>query len=167
MLTLEPCTRCRGQTAISPVDAAAGDATPLAVALKAMPVAACEKGHGQFVHPEFARRLLERLMQEGEPALPAGVEKGLLVKRYHCAGCGAGLAPRPDRTHTFWLEVALPDLDTFQSTRWRNCTSARPQRSRRPSRRPASRRASARALRGCLSRSRSRAPRRPDRRGRR
>lgn len=113
-MTLKPCSRCRGQTALTAIDAADADSKPLAVAVKAMPVASCDKGHRQFPQADFPRRLLEHLMQEDEAKLPAGEEKGLLIKHYHCASCGAELEPKPDHAHTFSVDVALPELDPFR-----------------------------------------------------
>jgi len=108
------CIQCRSETEITAVDAAAGEAKTLTIAVKEMPVAACARGHRQFVHPEFPLRLVEHLIDEDEVKLPAGEEKGLLVKHYHCAGCGAELAPQPDHRHTFTVDVALADLSPFR-----------------------------------------------------
>lgn len=114
-MTLKPCTRCRAQTALTPIDAASPEPEPVAVALKGMPVAACEKGHRQFLYPDFPRRLVEQLMQERPSGLPAGVEKGLFARRYHCAGCSAELAAKPERAHTVSLDIALPETEPFRA----------------------------------------------------
>lgn len=113
-MTPRRCIQCRGETAIAAVDAAAGEAKDLTIALKEMPVAACAKGHRQFVTPDFPRQLVEHLMDEDEAKLPAGQEKGLLVKHYLCASCGAELAPQPDHRHTFTIDVAIADLGPFR-----------------------------------------------------
>lgn len=113
-MTLRRCIQCRSETEVTAIDAAAGEAETLAIALKEMPVAACARGHRQFVHAEFPRQLVEHLLDEDEAKLPAGEEKGLLRKHYHCTGCGAELAPQPDHRHTFTVDVALAKLAPFR-----------------------------------------------------
>lgn len=113
-MTTRRCIQCRGETEITAVDAAAGEAKDLKIAVREMPVAACAKGHRQFVRPDFPRLLVEHLMDEDEAKLPAGQETGLLVKRYYCASCGAKLARQPDHRHTFTIDVALAELSPFR-----------------------------------------------------
>lgn len=96
------------------IDTTAGEAKPLAMAIRGMQVLACPKGHRQFVQREFPRLLLEHLLEEDEAKLPAGEEHGLLFKHFNCSGCGAELAPKPDHRHTFTLDVSLPDLAPFK-----------------------------------------------------
>jgi hypothetical protein len=108
------CVRCRGSTAPDVLESAAGEAEPLALNLQGMPILACEKGHRQFVHPEFPRLLLEHLIGEDESRLPAGRKQGLLLKHYHCGGCGERLQAQPDHRETFPFEVTLPELAPFR-----------------------------------------------------
>ena len=109
-----PCTRCRGKTEPTVLESAGGEADSLAVQLRNMPVLTCKSGHRQFFDADFPRRLVERLMGEDESKLPAGEEKGLLRKRYHCGGCGAELAPQAERKETFPFDVALPQAAPFR-----------------------------------------------------
>jgi len=113
-MTPKPCTRCRGDTEVTLLDHVTGDSSPLSLALKAMPVAACARGHRQFLDREFPRRLIDHLMREAETKLPAGTAKGMFVKRYHCAGCGGELAAKPDRQHAFAVDVVLDPHAPFQ-----------------------------------------------------
>lgn len=108
------CTRCRARTEPAALESAAGESEPVSVKLRDMPVLTCPSGHRQFVQPEFARKLVEHLIEEDEAKLPAGEEKGLLFKHYHCGSCGAELAKQPDHRQTFPLDVALPDLRPFR-----------------------------------------------------
>jgi DNA-directed RNA polymerase subunit RPC12/RpoP len=113
-MTHRACTRCRGRTEPAVLESAAGEADALAFRIQGMPVLACERGHRQFVHPEFARWLVEHLMGEHEARLPAGKEKGLFFKHYYCSECGAELQAEPDHRETFALDVALRDLGPFR-----------------------------------------------------
>ena len=109
-----PCTRCRGSTEPTVLESAAGEADSVAVRIEGMPVLACERGHRQFVDPEFPRWLVEHVMHEDEARLPAGEEKGFLFKNYHCRECGAKLGAEPDHRETFAFDVALRDLGPFR-----------------------------------------------------
>jgi DNA-directed RNA polymerase subunit RPC12/RpoP len=113
-MNTRPCTRCKGKTEPTVLESAAGEADPLAFRIQGMPVLACERGHRQFVSPEFPRWLVEHVMQEDEARLPAGEEKGLIFKKYHCGECGTRLAAEPDHRETFAFEVALRDLGPFR-----------------------------------------------------
>ncbi len=107
------CNQCRAETEVTIVNFADGEAEPLRLRLKEFPLRACAEGHRQFVRPEFAVELLQHLTEEDEPALPAGEEKGLIVKKYLCESCGESLEAKPDHRHTFSIEVKLDDLDPF------------------------------------------------------
>lgn len=108
------CTRCRAQTEPGVLQSTAGEADPVLLKLHDMPVLTCPSGHRQFLDVQFARRLVEHLLQEDEAKLPAGEEKGLLFKHYHCSGCGAELASQADHRETFPFEVALPEAAPFR-----------------------------------------------------
>jgi hypothetical protein len=112
-MTFRSCVRCRADTGSEVLESAAGEAGPIALALEGMPVLACAKGHRQFVHPEFPRWLLEHLLDEDEGRLPAGREEGLLLKHFHCGGCGARLHGQADHRETFRFDVALGDTGPF------------------------------------------------------
>lgn len=107
------CNQCRAETEITIVNFADGEADPLRIRLREFPLRACPEGHRQFVHPEFAIKLLRHLTEEDEPQLPTGVEKGLIMKKYLCESCGETLEPKPDHRHTFSFKIALEDLDPF------------------------------------------------------
>lgn len=112
-MTSTSCNRCRADTEITIVNFADGEADPLRIRLKEFPLRACPEGHRQFVRPEFAVELLQHLTEEDEPTLPAGKEKGLIMKKYLCEGCGEALEPKPDHRHTFSIDITLEDLDPF------------------------------------------------------
>ncbi|MCP4877129.1 MAG: hypothetical protein GY896_16855 [Gammaproteobacteria bacterium] len=112
-MTSTSCNRCRAATEIIVVNFADGEAGPLRIRLKEFPLRACVERHHQFVRPDFAVELLRHLTEEDEPQLPAGEEKGLIMKKYLCESCGEALEPKPDHRHTFSIEVSLVDLDPF------------------------------------------------------
>ena len=107
------CYQCRAETEITIVSYADGEAGPLRLRLKEFPLRTCPDGHRQFVRPEFASELLRHLTEEDEPELPAGEEKGLIMKKYLCESCGEELEPKPDHRHSFSIEIALEELDPF------------------------------------------------------
>ncbi len=105
------CNRCRGETELTVIDSVDGEADPLSITLKNLPLLTCQQGHHQFVRPEFGAEFLMHLIQEDEPELPAGEEKGLFRKKYLCESCSEELEPKPDHRHTFSIEVQLHDVD--------------------------------------------------------
>lgn len=110
-MTSKSCDRCHGETEMTVIDAVGGKAEPLRITLNNLPLLRCGQGHRQFVRPQFGAELLEHLTQQDEPDLPAGEEKGLLLKKYLCESCGAELEAEADHRHTFNLEVPLDDVD--------------------------------------------------------
>lgn len=88
-MTTRICVRCRAQTEPAVLESAAGEAAPLALQLRRMPVLACRAGHHQFVRPQFASELIEHLMAADDVALvdfePFRVE--LTVPVYRCKKC--------------------------------------------------------------------------------
>ncbi len=112
-MTSTSCNRCHADTEITIVNFADGEADPLRIRLKDLPLRACPEGHRQFVRPDFPAELLHHLTEEDEPALPAGEEKGLFIKKYLCESCGEALDPKPDHRHTFSLDIELDDLAPF------------------------------------------------------
>jgi len=112
-MTSTSCNQCRAETEITIINCADGEADSLRLRLKDFPLRECAAGHRQFVRPDFAAELLYHLTEEDEPELPAGKEKGLILKKYLCASCGEALEPKPDHRHTFSIEVRLEELDPF------------------------------------------------------
>ena len=113
-MTERKCQRCRAETEMTVIDMAEGEAKPLAIAIRGMPVLACPRGHRQFMDREFPRRLLERLLKDDDAVPPAGRQTGMIFKHYKCADCGAELATSPDHRHTFEVDVSLEDLAPFR-----------------------------------------------------
>jgi DNA-directed RNA polymerase subunit RPC12/RpoP len=112
-MTLKSCNRCHAETKTTIINFADGEADPLRLRLKEFPLRECCEGHRQFVRPEFAAELLLHLTEEDEPELPAGEEKGLIIKKYLCESCGEALEPKSDHRHTFSIDIKLKDLNPF------------------------------------------------------
>lgn len=108
------CTTCHTDTSLQYLDSASGEEKALAVTIRRMPILSCGNQHRQFVRPDFALEMLNHLVEEDEAQLPAGDEKGLLFKHFHCTDCGQELQPKPDHRHTFTVELALPEVAPFQ-----------------------------------------------------
>ena len=113
-MTSTSCNRCHAETEIQIIHAADGDADELHICLRELPLRTCPEGHRQFVRPEFPAELLQHLVQQDEPELPAGEEKGLIMKKYLCEHCHAALEPKPDHRHTFSIDIELEDLAPFE-----------------------------------------------------
>ena len=107
------CHRCRAETEVTIVNYADGEADALRIRLKEFPLRTCPEGHRQFVRPNFPIELLHHLTEEDEPELPAGEEKGLIMKKYLCESCHEALEAKPDHNHTFSIEIALDELESF------------------------------------------------------
>lgn len=110
---LRACSQCRRETAPTSLEPVSGEEKTVTVTLHGLPILACPSGHRQFVHPEFPIWLLEQLLEKDTAKLPAGEEKGMLFKKFHCA-CGKELASKPDRQQTYPIDVALRDLAPFR-----------------------------------------------------
>ncbi len=109
------CLRCRGQTRPAEIAQATGEERPLALALHALPVLECEKGHKQFIDTEFPLRVLDRLGEEASK-LPAARERGMLLfKRFYCGGCGAELKDAAQERKTVGVDIALEGLPQFRA----------------------------------------------------
>lgn len=105
------CDRCRGDTRVEFTESVQGESDELCITLKNLPLLTCSQGHHQFLRPSFGAELLTHLLQEDEPALAAGEEKGFFRKKYLCEDCHAELEPKPDHRHTFSIEVAIEDTE--------------------------------------------------------
>ena len=79
-----------------------------------MPALACDKPHLYFVDPEFPLWLMNHLVDEDEPTLPAGDKTGLIFKAYLCHDCGKPLSPKLDHVHAFNLKLAYAGESEFQ-----------------------------------------------------
>lgn len=104
------CSNCRGATRPERLESISGAQGELSVTLRGLTVLTCEHGHRQFVRAGFALELLNHLVEEDEPQLPAGEIKGVLFKHYCCEACGKALEAKPDHRHTFTIEVPLPGI---------------------------------------------------------
>jgi DNA-directed RNA polymerase subunit RPC12/RpoP len=113
-MTPRNCDRCHTETEPTTVDSVRGESDPLRIILHGLPLLKCPEGHSQFIRPEFGAELLEHLIQEDEPELPAGEVKGLILKKYLCESCGEELEPKPDHRHSFSIEVPLEEIDPIR-----------------------------------------------------
>jgi len=112
-MKLRRCPICKSDTAPARVDSTTGEDATLSVTVQDLPVLECTQGHRLFAMADFPLLLLDRLMEQDEPSLPASQTKGLLFKHYTCAGCGSELESTADRKHTFHIDVELPEVPAF------------------------------------------------------
>ena len=112
--TTRHCHTCRAETTVQPMAQMTGREKDLALTLRGLPVLTCAGGHRQLLRASFALELLNHLVEQDEPQLPTGEERGLIFKHYHCTECGKELQAKPDHRHTFTLDVELPDSSAFQ-----------------------------------------------------
>ena len=103
------CRTCHKPTEPQRLDAFTGEDGALAVTIHSLKLLTCPAGHKQFLRAEFPLELLNHLMQEDEPQLPAGDEKGLIFKHFFCHDCGQELKPKPDHRHSFSIQPGLAD----------------------------------------------------------
>lgn len=103
------CKNCHAATTPRLLEAIAGEEKTLTMTIRALTVLVCEHGHKQFLRADFPLELMTHLVEEDEAQLPAGEEKGLIFKHFHCADCGKELQPKPDHRHTFTIAPGLAD----------------------------------------------------------
>ena len=108
------CTRCRAEMTLQPIDPVCGEQGVLKVILIHLPALVCPNVHRRFAVPDFPMLLLDRLAGEEVTKLPAGEERGLLFKHYHCSACGARLGGGEAREETFDFDIALKGLPPFR-----------------------------------------------------
>lgn len=111
--TTRRCPTCKSETSPANLPLASGEESPLAVALRGMPILECPQGHRSFAVADFPLLLLDHLLEQDEPKFPVSQAKGLLVKHYSCSKCGTDLKSGDDRPHTFHVDVELPDMPAF------------------------------------------------------
>jgi len=85
----------------------------LRLTVDGMPAALCTKGHTSPVDGAFMLWMIQEL-KERAGALPAGEEKGLLLKKYHCA-CGKALPSQSARREAFPAELAYEGSPAFRA----------------------------------------------------
>jgi hypothetical protein len=108
------CPLCETPLAARTLPETLGDEAPMRLALRGFPVFACAAPHRYFVGQQFPVWLLNA-MTDGELAkIPAGVEKGLLFKKYACGGCGAVLPASGGEPRTFSSKLAWNSTPGFE-----------------------------------------------------
>jgi len=112
-MTIRHCSVCKAEMDLARLSIT-GEQSPLAVAVRDLPVLECPQGHRRFALADFPLLLLDHLLEQDEPQLPASTSRGLLFKHFHCAACGAELGRDTDRQHTFKVEIALAGLPPFE-----------------------------------------------------
>jgi hypothetical protein len=83
--------------ALDPVSGAHG---ALKLTLERMPALFCPKGHHAPVDGDFMFWLIQEL-KERAGKVPGGEEKGMILKKHVCSGCGKELGTKPDHRETF------------------------------------------------------------------
>ena len=84
---------------------------PLNLTLTGMPARKCTKGHASPVHRDFMLWLIQEVKARAA-GLPAGTEKGLLMKKYLCS-CGAELGAEAGRK-AFSFDLAFEGTPPFK-----------------------------------------------------
>jgi hypothetical protein len=111
----QPCPLCESPLGPRRLEPFSGDEGPLRITLQSMPSLGCATGHVYFVDPKFPLWLMNHLLEEDEPQLPAGEGKGFILKQYVCKACGAGLEPKEHHRHTFHVPLGYGDHASFSA----------------------------------------------------
>lgn len=95
------CPHCSGtmNNAVTPLGPVGGEHGALKLALEGLPVRTCPKGHRAPVDGDLMFWLIQELKARIEK-VPGGGEKGMLLKKHVCGGCGKDLAAKPDHRET-------------------------------------------------------------------
>jgi hypothetical protein len=108
-----PCPLCEAPLAAKLLREAAGDEAPMRVALRGLPVLACEAPHRYFVGHGFPIWLLNVLVEVEIAKIPAGRRKGLVFRDYDCGECGARLPTSGAEPWTFSASLAWEETPGF------------------------------------------------------
>jgi hypothetical protein len=109
-----PCSARQAEMKLAKLRVISGEEAPLEVTVHDLPVLECPQGRRRFAAADFPLLLLDHLLEQDEPQLPASAARGLVFKHFHCASCGAELERDADRRHSFKVEIALAGLPPFE-----------------------------------------------------
>jgi len=108
-----PCPMCKAPLAAMQLAETKGDEAPIRLTVRNLPVLACAAPHRYFIGKKFAIWLLNALVDEELPKIPAGKAKGLLFKKYACGSCEAPLPAAGGETLTFASSLAWNATPAF------------------------------------------------------
>ena len=108
-----PCPLCEAPLAARRLRVVTGDESPMRLELRNLPVLACEAPHRYFPGHGFPIWLLNALVDGELAKIPAGVEKGLLFRKYACGGCGAPLPSEGSEPWTFSSTLSWNETTGF------------------------------------------------------
>ncbi len=110
-----PCSKCKGEMTVKPLDTFSGQEGGVKVTVMAMPAAVCGEGHKRFVYPLFAGHLMDMVMDEETYTFaPSAVKKGFFTKHFHCPGCGQELPGAPTGKQAKELTAEFKHADPFK-----------------------------------------------------
>jgi len=109
----KPCPLCETPLAARTVSDATGDEAPMRLSLRGVPILACAAPHRYFAGQQFPIWLLNSLVDSELEKIPAGVEKGLVFKKYACGECGAVLPSSGGEPRTFTSTLAWKETPGF------------------------------------------------------
>ena len=110
---IKRCPRCSAPVEQQTLGRVSAEDAPLKLSVSAMPAAKCPKGHAAPIDREFMLWLIHELKARGA-SLPAGEEKGMLLKKYLCA-CGKELASKSEHSQTFPFDLAYQSAPAFKA----------------------------------------------------
>lgn len=109
----KPCPLCEAPLSEKRLREVAGDEASMRLALRGLPVFACEAPHRYFVGKGFPIWLLNRLADAELAKVPAGRQEGLLFRKYACGECGAPLPSTGAQPCTFSASLAWKETPGF------------------------------------------------------
>lgn len=109
----EPCPLCEGPLAARLLNEVSGDEAPMRLTLRRLPLLECAAQHRYFVGQGFSVWLLNSLVDRELPKIPAGVEKGLVFRKYACGECGGEIPSSGGDPMTFSSTLDWEDTIPF------------------------------------------------------
>jgi hypothetical protein len=108
-----PCPLCESPLVARRLREVSGDEAPMRLTLRALPILACAAPHRYFLGQAFPTWLLNELLGAELAKIPAGVEKGLVFRKYACGECGSPLPASGAQPHTYSSSLYWKDTPGF------------------------------------------------------
>lgn len=99
---------------VTTLDPVGGEHGALKLTIEKLPALVCPKGHHAPLDGDFMFWLIQEL-KERVGKIPGGTEKGMVMKKHACCGCGKELAARSDHRETVREPISYEGKHAFSA----------------------------------------------------